>query len=472
MKVDFTKLDRAFNPRVVVVVGDNERSGYQWLNSYHNCQGKLYSVQVNTKSIEGIKAMGIPNYLSLVDIPEPIDLAVVAVPRSAALKILDDCIQKDVAAAFFFTAGFAETGTEEGIKLEQALKEKAEVANLHVIGPNCMGLFTPKVGIQQVLSQFMQYEGKAGPLGFISQSGTHALEFSLVAHLQGLDISKSVSFGNGTVLDSPDYLEYFAQDPEIGVIGMYLEGVKNGQRFMKVLKKVSAKKPVVIWKGGRTGEGGRAIASHTGSLAVPWTIWKSAVKQCGAVNVASMEELVDTLKALLYLPSVRRGRVAITGGSGGQSVAIADVFAEAGLEVPRLSKASYDELATFYSLIGGGYPNPIDTGNQNRAELKRILEILERDTNTDNIILLAMARFGSPEQIQSQVDLMAEIKERSPKAVVAIVPYSIPEEMQQARDLTQKFQDKGIPSFQSIERGARALKNALDYYSFKSGDGA
>ena len=472
MKVDFTKLDRAFNPRSVAVVGDNERSGYQWLNSYRNCQGKLYSVQVNAKSIEGIKALGIPNYLSLVDIPEPIDLAVVAVPRSIALKILDDCIQKDVAAAFFFTAGFAETGTEEGIKLEQALKEKAEATNLHVIGPNCMGLFTPKVGIQQVLSQFMQYEGKAGPLGFISQSGTHALEFSLVAHLQGLDISKSVSFGNGTVLDSPDYLEYFAQDSEIAIIGMYLEGVRNGQRFMKVLKEVSIKKPVVIWKGGRTGEGGRAIASHTGSLAVPWTIWKSAVKQCGAVSVKSMEELVDTLKALLYLPRVRGARVAITGGSGGQSVAIADVFAEAGLEVPRLSKASYDELATFYSLIGGGYPNPIDTGNQNRAELEHILEILERDTNTDNIILLGMARWGTPEQIQSQVDLMAEIRKRSPKAVVAIVPYSIPEEMQQARDLTQKFQEKGIPSFQSIERGARALKNALDYYSFKSGDGA
>jgi acetyltransferase len=240
---------------------------------------------------------------------------------------------------------------------------------------------------------------------------------------------------------------------------------------MKVLKEVSAKKPVAIWKGGRTGEGGRAIASHTGSLAMPWTIWKSAVRQCGAVNVTSMEELVDTLKALLYLPPVRSGRVAITGGSGGQSVAIADVFAEAGLEVPRLSKTSYDELATFYSLIGGGYPNPIDTGNENRAELKRILEILERDTNTDNIILLGATRWGTPEQIQSQVDLMAEIKERSPKAIVAIVPYSTPEEMQRATDLTQRFQEKAIPSFESIERGARALKNTLDYYSFKSSDG-
>ena len=468
MKVDFTKLDRAFNPRTVAVVGDSKRSGFQWLGTYSSFQGKLYSVQVHPESIEGIKERGVPNYLSLLDIPDPIDLAVVSVPRSAALKILDDCIQKDVGAGFFFTAGFAETGTEEGIKLEQELKEKAEAANFHLIGPNCMGLFNPKVGIRQIA---FQYVGKSGPLGLISQSGTHALEFSLVAHLQGLDINKSVSFGNGSVLDSPDYLEYFVQDPEIGVIGMYLEGVRDGQRFMKVLKEVAAKKPVAIWKGGRTGEGGRAIASHTGSLAVPRAIWDSAVRQCGAVNVASMEELVDTLKALLYLPPVQGGRVAITGGSGGQSVAIADVFAEAGLKVPRLSKASCDELSTFYSLIGGGYPNPIDTGNQNAAQMKRILEIMERDTNTDNIILLGTTRFGTPEQLQIQVDLMAEIKKRSPKAVVAIVSYSTPDEMRQARDLTRRFQEKEIPCFPSIERGACALKNTLDYYSFKSSDG-
>ena len=469
MKVDFTKLDRAFNPRTVAVVGDSKRNGYQWLTTYGSLKGKLYSVQINREAIEDIKKRGVPNYLSLLDIPDPIDLAVVSVPRSVSLKILDDCIQKDVAAAFFFTAGFAETGTEEGIKLEQALKEKAEAANFHLIGPNCMGLFNPTVGIRQIP---FQYVGKSGPLGLISQSGTHALDFSLAAHLQGLDINKSVSFGNGTVLDSPDYLEYFAQDPEISVIGMYLEGVKDGQRFMKVLKEVSTKKPVAIWKGGRTGEGLRAIASHTGSLAVPWTIWNSAVRQCGAVNVASMEELVDTLKALFYLPPIQGSRVAITGGSGGQSVAIADVFSEAGLEVPRLSKASYDELSTFYSLIGGGYPNPIDVGNPNAAQMKRILEILERDTNTDIIILLAMARFGTPEQMQSQVDMMADIKQRGSKAVVVVVPYSTPEEMRRARELTQKFQEKEIPCFPSIERGACALKNVLDYYSFMNSDGA
>ncbi len=463
MKADFTKLDRAFNPRCVVVVGDSGE--LMWLRTQSTFKGKLYSVQVNPKTIEGIKALGVENYTSLLDIPDPVDLVIVAVPRAVAPRVLEDCIRKEVAAAHFFTAGFAETDTEEGIRLERLLTERAEQANFHLIGPNCMGIFSPKVGIRQVGGQ---YTGVAGPVGFISQSGTHAATFSLEAHLQGVDINKSVSFGNGVVLDSADYLEYFGHDPEIRAIGMYLEGVKDGRRLLRVLREVSVQKPVVIWKGGRTEAGGRAIASNTGSLAVPQAIWDAAVRQCGAIKVRRMEELIDTLKALLYLSPVYGDRVAIAGGSGGQSVAIADEFAEAGLRVPLLTQESYDELATFFTLVGGGCRNPIDTGNPNREQMKRIMEILERDANTDNLVLLGHARFATPEQLESHIDLMASIRERTPKAVMSIIPFSSPEEMQRVREITQKFQDKGIPTFPSIERAAFALRNALDYYSLKS----
>ena len=149
MKTDFTKLDRAFNPECVVVVGDSKRSNFQWIRGQSNFKGKLYSVQVNPESIEDIKALGVENYTSLLDIPESVDLAIVTVPRAAALKVLEDCIGKEVAAAHFFTAGFSETDTEEGIRLERVLTERAEQANFHLIGPNCMGIFNPKVGIGQ-----------------------------------------------------------------------------------------------------------------------------------------------------------------------------------------------------------------------------------------------------------------------------------------------------------------------------------
>ncbi len=470
MKADFTKLDRAFNPRCVVVVGDKRESDFRWLRAQSGFKGELYSVQIAPEEIDGIKALGVENYASLLDVPEPIDLVIVAVPRAVALRILEDCIRKEVAAAYFFTSGFAETDTEEGIRLERLLTERTEQTNFHLIGPNCMGIFNPKVGIRQTERQ---YTGVSGPVGVISQSGTHAVIFSLEAYLQGVTINKSVSFGNGVVLDSTDYLEYFGRDPEIKVIGMYLEGVRDGRRFFKMLREVAARKPVVIWKGGRTEGGRRAIASHTGSLAVPQAIWNAAVRQCGAIKVARMEELIDTLKALLYLSPVRGDRVAIAGGSGGQSVAIADVFAEAGLKVPLLTQESYDELATFFTLIGAGYRNPIDTGNVNRREMRRIMEILERDANIDNLVLLITMRFRTPEQLGSSVNLVVDIRKRTPKPVMAILSCSFsPGEVQQAGDVIQKLQSGGVPAFIALERGAFALRNALDYYSLKSSVGS
>ncbi len=465
MKVDWAKLDRAFNPRCVVVVGDSLYNDFHWLRNMKTFKGRLYSVQLNPQTIETIKAMGVENYTSLLDIPGPIDLVVVAAPRAVALNILEDCIRKDVAVVHYYTSGFSETGTEEGRRLERQLAERARQANINLVGPNCMGLFNPAVGIRQ---GFGQYTGVSGPVGFISQSGTHAIVFSLEMHLQGVEISKSVSFGNGIVLDASHYLEYLVRDEETKVIGMYLEGLRDGARFFRVLREVTAQKPVVIWKGGRTEEGGRAIASHTGSLAAPQVVWEAAVKQCGAINVSRQEELVDTLKALLFLPPVQGDRVGITGGSGGQSVAIADVFAEAGLKVPELTPESYRKLDKFYNLIGGGYRNPVDTGNQNQREIKSILKIIERDANIDNLALLIAVGWLNPRQLRSFLTLLSGIKKRTQKPVMTIIPFFTPKDMQRAREVTLKFQDAGIPTFSTIERSARALRNALDYYRFQN----
>jgi len=465
LKVDFTKLDRAFNPRCVAVVGDSDRDNFRWLRAVNTLKGKFYSVHVNPKTIEAIKALGIENYTSLLDIPEPVDLAIVAVPRTAALDVLEDCIRKEVATAHFFTSGFSEMETEEGIELEKLFTKKAEEANFHLIGPNCLGIFNPKIGLKQNAEQYID---SAGSLGFISQSGNHGINFSIQAHLQGVDINKAVSFGNGIVLDSTDFLEYFGRDPEIKVIGMYLEGVKDGRRFLKVLKEVSSQKPVVIWKGGRTEEGGRAIASHTGSLAGSQTIWNVALRQYGAIKVATMEELIDTLKALIYLPPIQSNKVGIAGGSGGQSVAIADAFAEAGLKVPRLTKESYDEFATFFSLIGGGYNNPIDTGNPNRTQMRRIMGILERDANVDNLVMVINTIFRGVEEIEANVDVATDTKNTTSKPLMVIFSFCTPDKEEIVREGTQKLQNAGIPVFSTMERGALALRNAWNYYHLKN----
>ena len=465
MKVDFSKLERAFNPQCVAVVGDKKETNYMWLNGQSTFKGKLYSVQIDPKEIEGIKALGVENFSSLVEIPEPVDLVIVAVPRAVAPIVLEDCIKKDAAAAHFFTSGFGETDTEEGITLAKKLTERAEETNFHIIGPNCMGVYNPAVGVRQIPRQIVDFKGS---IGFIAQSGTHAITFSEEAYLYGLKVNKSVSFGNGVVLESTDYLEFFGQDESIEAIGMYLEGVKDRDRFLKVLKEVASRKPVVIWKGGRTRDGGRAISSHTGSMAVPMAIWDAAVRQCGAVGVTSLEELVDTLNAIMTLPRVASDRVGVTGGSGGQSVAIADIFSEAGLTVPTLTDASYEELASFFLLVGGGYRNPIDAG-VNRGQMERILEILDLDGNVDNLVFMATVSntMGASAQRKQDIELLISLKNGTKKPLAAVLGFFSPDAHKETREFTDKLKEGGIPTFANLQRGAKALKNTLDYYRLR-----
>jgi acyl-CoA synthetase (NDP forming) len=171
MKVDFGKLDRAFNPNVVAVVGDKKESNYMWLRAQKGFKGKLYSVQIDPKEIDGIRELGVENFTSLLDIPEPVDFAIVAVPRTVALRVLADLIRKDVAAAHFFTAGFSESDTDEGRELETKMTEMSRSAGFHLVGPNCMGIFSPKAGIKQNAEQ----TDTVGHVGFISQSGNHGV---------------------------------------------------------------------------------------------------------------------------------------------------------------------------------------------------------------------------------------------------------------------------------------------------------
>ncbi|MEW6184735.1 MAG: CoA-binding protein [Thermodesulfobacteriota bacterium] len=469
MKVAFNKLERAFNPRVVAVVGDSKGNNFNWLKAQKTLKGKLYSVHVNPKSFEDIKALGIENYPSLLDIPEAVDLAIVAVPRNTAPVVLDDCINKEVAAAHFFSAGFSETGTEEGNTLERRLVKKAEKAGFHLIGPNCMGLFNPMAGIRQSEEQ---YTGVSGPIGFITQSGSIAIGFSLDAHLQGLNINKSVSFGNGIVVDSPDFLEYFGQDKEIKAIGMYLEGVKNGRRFLSVLKEVAAQKPVVIWKGGRTEDGGRATASHTGSLATSQALWEAIVHQSGAIQVAGLEELIDTLKALTFLPPVYGERVAIAGGPGGQSVTATDIFAEAGLKVPPLTQASYDELETFFGPVGGSYRNPIDSAGPVRRDMKRVMQIVARDPHIDTLVYFVSTKPGwhlHPEQLRGGMEILDQVRKINPKPLMVVSLFHNPEAEKETREVMEKIQGLGIPVFPSFERCALALKNSFNYHRLAVG---
>ncbi len=468
-------LKRALNPKTAVVVGSKKADAYMWLRNYSAFTGQLYSVQIDPNEISGIEAMGVTNFTSLMDVPGDVDYVMLAVPRPVAPRVLADCAKKGVGGVALFTSGFAETGEEEGIRLQDQLLQIARDGDVSLIGPNCMGLYNRRLGIRQSAEQGA---GEAGDVGFISQSGTHAINFGLVGEAHGVRVSTSISIGNAIILDVPDYLDYLADDAETKVIAMYIEGVKDGPRFVRSLKRAASMKPVVVWKGGVTAAGARATASHTGSLATSQAVFSAIVRQAGAVEANSLEDTIDVVKALLYAKPARRGRMGLMAMTGGQSVVITDAFVQAGLEVPRLSGASYEELQSFFNIVGGSYQNPLDMGGTigfggSRETLDRLFGILDRDANVDAIAMemasgfLARMWASNPGSLDGLLDTLAAHKERSPKPFVAVLqPQHVEDVVIQAR---KRVQERGIAVFASFERAARALARSIAYQRFRAG---
>ena len=397
-------LRRAFDARTVAVIGDKRMGGYLWLRAMSRFSGKLYSVQIDPNEIPGIEAMGITNCKSLAEVPEPIDYAISAVPRQIAPRILKDCVAAGVKGIGFFTSGFSETGEELGMKLERELRATAAESDIALVGPNCMGLYNPSIGLCNFPDLASGSGG--GDVCFISQSGTHSINFCLQAPIRGIRINKAASIGNVLMLEAADYLDVMADDPATRAIGMYVEGVRDGRRFFASLRRAAARHPVVVWKGGMTEAGARATFSHTGSLATAAAVWSALMVQSGAVSVASLDAMLDAMEMLARGRRVGGRGMGLVAMTGGQSVVITDTFAAAGLEVPALSQASYEELKGFFNIIGGSYRNPLDAGGtigmgHDQGNLDRILDILERDPAIDAIVLeigtgLRAARWPGP----------------------------------------------------------------------------
>jgi len=447
-----------------------------WLRNYSTfTSGPLYSVQIDPNEIPGIEAMGVQNFASLLDVAGDVDYVMLAVPRQVAPRVLSDCAKKGVGGVALFTSGFAETGEEDGIRLQAECLRIAREGHLALIGPNCMGLYNRRLGVRQSAEQGA---GEAGDVGFISQSGTHAINFGLVGEQHGVRVSTSVSIGNAIVLDVPDYLDYLADDAETKVIAMYIEGVKDGPRFVRSLRRAASMKPVVVWKGGVTAAGARATASHTGSLATSHAVFSAIVRQAGAIAADSLEDTLDVVKALLYAKPATGRRMGLMAMTGGQSVVITDAFVGAGLEVPRLSDASYDELKSFFNIVGGSYQNPLDMGGTigfggSAATLQRLFGILDADPNVDAIAMemasgfLARMWASNPGSLDGLLDTLVAHRERSAKPFVAVLqPQHVEDVVRQAR---LKVQERGIAVFASFERAARALRRAVEYQRFRAG---
>ncbi|KUJ92840.1 MAG: hypothetical protein XD40_1957 [Archaeoglobus fulgidus] len=280
------ELTKLFYPESVAVVGASSAKGSVGntiLNNLKNFGGEVYAINPKYDQIEGIKC-----YPSILQTPA-VDLAIIAVPAKLVPKVVEECGEKGIKNVVVISAGFKEAG-RDGAALEKRLVEIAEKYEINVVGPNCLGIMNPEINLNATFSSVMPDYGK---VAFLSQSGAFILAVAVWAKKTKFGFSKVVSLGNKAMLEEADFLEYLADDESTDAVMLYIEGVQNGKRFMKVAKRIAKKKPIVVMKAGKTESGSRAASSHTGSLAGSYNVYKAAFEQCGVVMAETVEELFD-----------------------------------------------------------------------------------------------------------------------------------------------------------------------------------
>jgi len=468
-----------FYPKAVAVIGassDLEKFGGRVLMALKEFgyKGRLYPVNPREREIFGLKA-----YPSINDIPDSVEFAVVSVPAPATPAVLRQCLARGVKAAEILSSGFAETGQEEGRRLEAALREIA-CDGLRIIGPNCFGVYCPAGGL--TILPGADFPRESGPVAFMSQSGGFAVRMGHLARGWGVRFSKMVSYGNACDINEIDLLEYFAQDPETTIIMSYIEGVTEGQGFLDAVRKVSLTKPVVIWKAGLTRAGSRAVSSHTASLGGEERVWEAFFKQSGAIRAHSLDELMDTAIAFLHLgPNVGSG-MGLVGGGGGLGAEASDACERAGLSIPPLTPQSLEKLRAIIPGAGTGIQNPVDVGGPfPKADfLRSVLEVVASDPNVDVVLLNGFVLFGwtvfprlSPQESEQLGEELRKIpryiKERFGKPVVVVQPH-FPGEVEmlhlekESRRTRDYCLEAGLPFYPSLERAVNAVAKVVYYY--------
>jgi acetyl coenzyme A synthetase (ADP forming)-like protein len=366
-EINRQNLSKIFNPKSIAVVGTNNVKGtvpYDILFNILKTEftGIVFPVSPGEKSICSIKA-----YKYVVDIPDPVDLAIIVFPSAVCHMALEQCGQKGIKGIVIISAGFKEVG-EKGMEKEKQLLQIAEKYDMSIIGPNCLGVINtdPQINLNASFARKMPEQGN---IGFLSQSGalcTAVLDYALAKHI---GFSKFVSFGNKVDISEIDLMYYLMEDEKTKVILLYLEEVTDGRALMQAARDVirQSGKPVLLLKAGRTEAGASAAASHTGSLAGNDEIFDAAFRQAGIIRCDNIEEMFNIAIAFAYQPAPRSNKVAIITNAGGPGVLTTDAAIRDGLQLARFSEETTREFRKFLP-ANANIKNPVDVVGDARAD--------------------------------------------------------------------------------------------------------
>ncbi len=381
------RFDALFNPKGIVVAGASSHPGKFGFVSLHNILASGYEGSVFATNRDGAEVLGVQCVPSIDDLPDgEIDLVFVCTPASANLDLLRACATKGIKAAFLTSAGYGEAG-EAGIQAQAELTALADELGILLAGPNGQGVVsTPTKLCAQIVAPFPP----AGSIGVASQSGNFVSSFLNWSRQTGVGISRAVSAGNAAAVTVPDFLEYYATDPNTSVGLAYVEGIQDGRNFFDRMKEITTRMPMVVVKGGATAGGARAAASHTGSLASDDRVFDGAMRQAGVVRAHTVESAFEIAASFATQPLPTGNKVVVMTTAGGWGVVTADAITSSELELmslpPDLEAAVDEKLPPRWSRN-----NPVDlAGGETRDTIPEVLELLAGHDEVDAVIYLGL----------------------------------------------------------------------------------
>jgi len=446
-----------FKAESVAVIGASStpgRVGFEVLRSLsqYDYEGKVYAINPTRSEILGMKC-----YPSVLDVPDKIDLAVFTLRSTMIPRLMEECGRKGVKNVVIVSGGFKELGGEYA-ETEDEVVKVANRYGIRVIGPNCIGVFDGETRLDTFFqSHERMVRPPLGPIAFITQSGTFGV--AMLEWAASIGISKFVSIGNRADVDEADLIGYLKEDPQTHVIALYVEGFRDGRKFLKVARDVVPKKPIVILKAGRTEQGSRAAMSHTGSLAGSYDVSRGAFKQFGLIEALNFEELFDMTKALALQPPAEGNGIAMITNGAGPCVMAADALVERGLQLAVLERETSERLEEIFPppyIIG----TSVDlTGSATSKDYERAIEILAGDKNVD--VIMPFFVFQDTPLDEGIVKVVIEAKRCGKPIVCGSSGGSYTAKQ------SQRIEKGGIPVYPTPERTVAAAHSLVRYGSVR-----
>jgi len=441
---DSSHMDLFFNAKSVALIGASPepgKIGNSVMESLvkHDYKGKVYPV--NAKGYSEI--MGVKAYKNLLDVQDPIDVVIVTVDLKFVPDLLIECGKKNIHNMVIISGGGKELGGERAA-IEKRIQDLSRELNIRIIGPNCIGIFNGENRLDCAFQGHLRMlRPKQGNVAFLSQSGTVGIAFMETSDAFGL--SKMISYGNRSDVDEADMIHYLAQDPNTNVIGLYVEGLGDGRKFMNAAKKVikEYQKPIVVFKNGRSTKGAKQAASHTGSLGGSFAVISGAFEQTGIISLDSYEELTSALKALTWQPVPKGNKIAMVTNGAGPIIAAIDSFERLNLELAQLSDQTMKSFRDHYPatyVIG----NPCDvTGSASADDYRFAIQSFLDDPNVD--IVMPWFVFQDDPLEEKIVDILADFQKQKRKPILVGAmggPFT--------EEISKKIEAFNIPVYHSV----------------------